>query len=497
MAALNCIQASPDSLPLKVLPVLGLIIVLRVLWIAVYRLVFHPLAKYPGPILAKLSGWYTVSQAVLSRDTYTRYALHKKYGPVVRMGPNELCFADTASIKDIYGQSAEPCLKQPAFYSGFTLTGKNSVFSSTKRDVHARMRRLMSHGLSERAILQFQDDMKYRIGKYLSLIVSPGNKAVEIYTLTQNLYLDIVSELAFAESFDILSGGEHQGARDIETYFEICPLFGTFPLARYLPFGVFKAARQARPRILQYVQSCIDNFRHRLREGTSQTGLLRLMVEAEDKETRASFSDDELIENAVIVIIAGSGTTATAQLSMIYELGKHPEMQRKLESEIRHAFPDQTVFPDYEVATELPYLNCVLQETMRLRGPIPTFSPRISPGKVIGGEYIPAGTLVSNLAYTTHRDPRVFPHPTEFIPERWENPTKEMKLMYRPFSTGPRNCVGMHLARVQLLLAVCALYQRFDITLDPSTTEELMIMRDQVVMSPSGKKLWINAKPRK
>ncbi|KAK5213085.1 hypothetical protein LTR72_012368, partial [Exophiala xenobiotica] len=144
-----------------------------------------------------------------------------------------------------------------------------------------------------------------------------------------------------------------------------------------------------------------------------------------------------------------------------------------------------------------PYLNGVLQEVLRLRGPIPTVAPRISPGKVISGQYIPAGVVVSNLAYTTHRDPAVFPDPEEFLPDRWEAPSQEMKLMYMPFSTGPRNCIGMHLARMQLLLVVCAMYQRLQVKVHSRITEEMMVMRDQGVMTPIGKQLWVSMTPRK
>lgn len=136
-----------------------------------------------------------------------------------------------------------------------------------------------------------------------------------------------------------------------------------------------------------------------------------------------------------------------------------------------------------------PYLNCVLQEVLRLRGPLNTVSPRVSPGKAIGGTYIPAGTMVSNLWYTTHRDPAVFQDPEEFDPSRWEDATPEMKTMHRPFNTGPRTCVGIHLARVQIILAVCALYQHFDLSLDPTMNDELMALRDVGLMSPIGKTL--------
>jgi cytochrome P450 len=120
----------------------------------------------------------------------------------------------------------------------------------------------------------------------------------------------------------------------------------------------------------------------------------------------------------------------------------------------------------------------------------------VSPGKIIGGQHVPAGTIVSNLPYTTQRDPSVFSDPEKFEPARWESPTPQMKVMNRPFSSGPRNCVGMHLARVQLLLTVTALYQRFDIALDPATTEEMMVLRDQGIMTPIGKKLYVRIERR-
>lgn len=77
------------------------------------------------------------------------------------------------------------------------------------------------------------------------------------------------------------------------------------------------------------------------------------MLEAKDEETGTMFSDEELIENAVIFIIAGSGTTASTLLYLIYEMGKRPQMQRRLEKEIRDAFPDPAVLPEYDTATKL------------------------------------------------------------------------------------------------------------------------------------------------
>ena len=349
--------------------------VLYTIGVVIYRLWFHPLAKYPGPLFAKISGLYILIAAIQCRDTYTRYGLHRKYGKVVRVGPNELCYADIDSIKDIYGQSAEPCLKT-SFYDGFTLTGAHSVFSTTKRYEHARMRRLMSNGFSERGVLRFQDEIITVIEQFLSILherskARPGDETppVELHDLSHDLYRDIISLLGFGKSFEILATGKrNQGAEDIDTYFSICPLFGNFPLGRYLPFGIFKQAYQAQSRIVEFSKARIDDYRRRIAEeeqrkdgsgetgqhmNTTSNGLLRNMLEAKDEETGSAFTDEELIENTVIFIVAGSDTTATTLLYVIYELCKRPKMQKRLEDEIRGAFPDTSVFPDYEIVTKL------------------------------------------------------------------------------------------------------------------------------------------------
>ena len=316
----------------------GLGLFIQTIGLTIYRLFFHPLAKYPGPIGAKLTNLYMTALAATGRATYARYDWLVKYGNAVRTGPNELCFSDLASIKEIYGQSTEACLKAPFFYKGFTLTGTHSVFSTTDRSIHARMRRLVSSGFSQHGVLRFQEEIVVMIELFLSILDRRSAAAVDIYDLVHSLYLDTTSQLSFAQSFRILEGNTHQGAKDIETYFSIAPLFGVFPLAKYLPFGLFRAAKDARPHIISFTRSCIDDFRERLRRGTSQNGLLRLMIEAKDGKTSTSFADEELIENAVLFIIAGSGTAGD---------------KRRLEDEIRTAFPDQKSFPDFEKATSL------------------------------------------------------------------------------------------------------------------------------------------------
>lgn len=338
----------------------------------VYRLYFHPLASYPGPLLAKITGAYQIFLLMAGRATFARYEWHKRYGPVVRVGPNELCFADQHSIRDLYGQSIKPCLKYSPFYSGISLGIADSVFTVVDRGQHARIRRLLANQFSLAGIKQCTAEVSHKIQTYCDAIRrlgDSGRRPVDLHDLTRHLYLDIISQLGFAKSFDLLLSGRSQAAQDIETYFSIAPLYGLFPLARSFPFGIFRAAREARPRVVNFVQTCIDDFRSQSNwtDSSKRGGLLKQMIEARDTEeseksnTITHLSDPELIENAILFLNAGSETTSTTLLYLLWEVGTRPDVFEPLVKEIRTAFPDTSVFPDLDTALDLVrHLRCSL-----------------------------------------------------------------------------------------------------------------------------------------
>lgn len=106
---------------------------------------------------------------------------------------------------------------------------------------------------------------------------------------------------------------------------------------------------------------------------------------------------------------------------------------------------------------------------------------------MISGRWVPKGVIVETCTYTTARDPTVFTDPLTFDPSRWEEPTPEMKKMSRPFSYGPRNCIGQHLAEMALTLTICRLYQLYDMVPTPEMTPEFMRQEDNGVLEPKNK----------
>jgi cytochrome P450 len=128
-----------------------------------------------------------------------------------------------------------------------------------------------------------------------------------------------------------------------------------------------------------------------------------------------------------------------------YELARHPGIQAKLHQELTTAFPDPNQLLDIETLEKLPVLDGVVREGLRLHGAIPSYLERITPesGLKICGYSIPQGTIVGMQAYTSHRDPTVFPEPEVFVPERWFEHSAAMNVNFLPFSAGPRACVGL------------------------------------------------------
>ena len=124
-------------------------------------------------------------------------------------------------------------------------------------------------------------------------------------------------------------------------------------------------------------------------------------------------------------------------------------------------------------------------------GPLSSAFPRVSPGRVISGHYIPKETIVSTSSHATSHDPQVFPEPDRYNPDRWLNADKEMKEMSRPFSYGPRNCIGKHLAQIGLFLTLSRLYQLYDIENDGCMTSDMMRLKDRGVSAPWGAKVVI------
>lgn len=341
-----------DSLPF--LLIVGFM--LYALGVIIYRVWFHPLAKHPGPFLAKITDYYTIYYSVCGKSTQYRYNALRKYGERVRIGPNELLFGDIASVKDIYGQSSTLPRKDPEFYRGFSFTGTPNVLSASEKEQHARIRRLLSHSFAFSNVIQLESKFIHHIETYLKKLEG-SSQPTDIYETTHHLFLDTISDISFDKSFDCLTSGPHASeAMDGERALMISSIKGMVPFIEWIPLPFIKEASQAGPRLEKFAMTCVKELQSRIYRGEADdSSLLKRMMVAKDNGNQ--LHDKELMENAIIFIQAGAGTSLIALIYLIWRLENAPSVKERFIKEIRDAFPDKSIFPDYRTINQLVSLS--------------------------------------------------------------------------------------------------------------------------------------------
>ncbi|XP_076416759.1 cytochrome P450 3A25-like isoform X3 [Peromyscus maniculatus bairdii] len=192
---------------------------------------------------------------------------------------------------------------------------------------------------------------------------------------------------------------------------------------------------------------------------------LQLMMDSQnskDMESYKPLSDLEILAQSITFILAGYETTSTTLSFITYLLAIYPNVQKKLQHEIDAVLPNKAP-ATYEALVKMEYLDMVVNESMRLY-PVATRVNRLSKKDVeINGVLIPKGTVVVIPIFVLHRDPKYWPDPEEFHPERFskENKDRINPYTYLPFGHGPRNCIGMRFAFINMKLAIVKILQNF------------------------------------
>ncbi|XP_012878861.1 PREDICTED: cytochrome P450 3A13 [Dipodomys ordii] len=189
---------------------------------------------------------------------------------------------------------------------------------------------------------------------------------------------------------------------------------------------------------------------------------LRPQAEKGKPILRICLSDLELAAQSIIFIFAGYETTSLTLSFAMYLLALHPDVQKKLQEEVDRTLPNKAPVT-YDAVMEMEYVDMVVNEVLRLY-PIAGRLERACKADVeISGVVIPKNTVVMVPTYALQRDAKYWPEPEEFRPERFSKKNKESinPYIYMPFGAGPRNCIGMRFALMNIKLALVRLMQNF------------------------------------
>ncbi len=191
--------------------------------------------------------------------------------------------------------------------------------------------------------------------------------------------------------------------------------------------------------------------------------LLSMLMQAQD-EDGSRMSDQQLRDESITLFLAGHETTAIALSWTWYLLSQHPQAEAALFREIDEVLNGTP--PSMADVMKLPYTDAVVRESMRLYPPAYLIGRESVEDCEIGGYHIPAGATVYVSPWVMHRDPRHFPEPESFTPERWlDGLDKRLpRFAYMPYGGGPRTCIGDRFAQMEAILLLATMAQRFRVT---------------------------------
>ncbi len=224
-----------------------------------------------------------------------------------------------------------------------------------------------------------------------------------------------------------------------------------------------KAAVQDLDRIV------LGMINERRASGEDRGDLLSMLMRARD-DAGHGMTDQQLRDEAVTIVLAGHETTANALAWTWYLLAQHPEVEAQLHTELDRVLAGR--LPTTDDLRALAYTEMVIKESMRLYPPIPSFARLAMQDAQLGDYVVPKGMIVSMSPWVIHRDPRWYPEPEAFRPERLSRENEKLlpKGAYLPFSTGPRVCIGNNFAIMEAVLILATIAQRYRLRLVPGQT---------------------------
>ncbi|XP_058536719.1 cytochrome P450 3A6 [Ochotona princeps] len=297
------------------------------------------------------------------------------------------------------------------------------------------------------------------------------SKPVDLKKIFGAYSMDVITGTSFGVNIDSLRNPQDPFVKNVSRLLKF-NIFDPFLLSVTLfPFltPVFEALHVSLfpKEVTDFLKMSVERIKEdRLKDKQKhRADFLQLMINSQNSEEINSYkalSDIELVAQSVIILFAGYETTSSTLSFIMYLLAIHPDVQQKLQEEIDAALPSKALVT-YDALSQMEYLDMVVNETLRLY-PIAGRIERVCKKDVeINGVFIPKGTVVMMPSYALHRDPKYWTEPDDFCPERFSKKNKDNinPYVYLPFGAGPRNCIGMRFALMNIKLALVRLMQNF------------------------------------
>ncbi|HEU4640828.1 MAG TPA: cytochrome P450 [Gemmatimonadaceae bacterium] len=416
------------------------------------RLLRRSTNRPPGP-RPRYPGQFVVS---LATDKLALFGGMARHGDVsqIMIGPQRVALLSHPD--DI---QALLVTKQRSFIKGRALDATRVLLGNglltSEGEEHLRQRRLIQPAFHKDRLTSYGECM----AGYAERLQAgwQANQRIDIHEAMMRVTLAIAGRTLFDADVE---GDAHDVAEALELSLRMFnrAILPMGVLLEYAPIPWVRELHRSRRRLDALIRRLIEERRAEARD---RGDLLSMLITARDEEgDKRGMTDKQLRDELVTLILAAHETTANALTWTWYLLSRHPHAEARLHQELDEVLGGR--LPTVADLPRLPYTRQVIAESMRIFPPAWAVERRATEDVQIGGYTIRKGTVVLACQYFVHRDPRWWPEPERFLPERWSEPSRDRpKFAYFPFGAGTRICIGEHFAWMEATLVLATLAQRW------------------------------------
>ena len=390
------------------------------------------------------------------------FGCHTMGGPLVLSGRPE-------DVRDIF--RADPMIFEPWNTDVLKpVLGSNSVIltSGTK---HREYRKLLVppfHGQRMRSYAQSMASAAHDCASKWH-----EGEDFRAYNFTQSVSLEVILDTVFGVTDPVVRSGLKALLPELLNLGNGLPMFFKFLRLPVVPsWRRFTAVRKQTDELIGQL------IRDRASSDDRGDDILSMLLEAE-YDDGSRMDELEVRDQLLSILSAGHETTAIAMAWTLYWLHRHPEKLNRLLEDISEQAPTG----DPEALTQIPYLDAVVNESLRIHPVLPDLARKLCQDTELMGCKLKAGTAVGAVAFLTHRDPEIYENPDEWIPERFLD-HKFSPFEFYPFGGGNRRCIGAAFAsfEAKVVLGTLLSAYRFEL-LD---NRPLSVERRHITLMPRG-----------
>lgn len=441
-------------------------------------------------MLNKITDWPNVYHSFKGDRYILLTDLHKRYGPVVRFGPNRISFCDASVLQSVYGTRANT-RKADWYRIWEMLFGAASTATIIDRKVHAKRKRILQMGFSERALGELEPVLLQNVNDFCEILLDDSTKravdekgwgpARDLSRTVGHMTFDTMGEMVFSKTFEMQRSSTNRQFLDLS----MDALRGLNTVA-FIPMLLKMKLHilffnEVNEGMMKYKDYCATQSDERI----SRSGELKRpdiwsrIITGKDPITGHSFTSEELQSEAAILVSVASHPMRITVSALTHYLLDRPDCMQRLVHELRGTFQEVEEIRTGEKLKSCRYLRACITETLRLSPSIPGIPLRTARkgGLVVNGEFYPEGTDVGVATYALHHAEEYWEDPYQFAPERWlscengETPSKyqtaeaqtKANEAFCAFGLGPDGCLGQTMVYQHAMIIVARMMWTFEL----------------------------------